>query len=229
MIPHTGRSVYALPADLVGNGQLSLDDRHQFGGNRGALVGVASLNHDAYEWLCARRAEHNASIATKCRLSGRNGGPERFAVVQTLARGAHADQLLGKLLDRERGFAEGLTGTLQGCKHHHSGQWSVTCGLMIERDHVPGLLASEHGTVASHRLEYVAVPHVCDLERATECDQCVMCPEVSHARDDHAVPWQGIASESISRQNRQMRKRVVMRFVMLSWPLLLGLVCRCGA
>ena len=85
MIPHTGRSVYVLPADLLGDGQFAFHDRDQFGCNRCALVGVAGLDHHTHQRLCARGTQHDPPIASERRLSGRDGGPERLAIIQTLA------------------------------------------------------------------------------------------------------------------------------------------------
>ena len=85
MIPHTGGSVYVLPVDIVRDRQFAFDDRDQFGCNRCALDGVAGLDHHTHQRFCARGTQHDASLASERRLSGRDGGPEQLAILQTLA------------------------------------------------------------------------------------------------------------------------------------------------
>ena len=120
----------------------------------------------------ARRGLHVRARAARRAAGCRARRPR----VRARAPGTHADQVLGELLDGAGGLGERLTRARQRGQHQRRSQRAVAGRLVVERDHVAGLLTAKHGPVAAHRFEHVAIPNVCHLNDAAKAGERVMCP-----------------------------------------------------
>ena len=164
---------------------------------------INRLHHHAHHRLGATRAQKHAAVLAECLLSGGHGSGHLGAVLHSmLVVHTHVNQGLRHLLHDLDGLGHGLAGTDDRRQELAGRHEAVARGVVIEQNHVAGLLAADGVAVLAHGLQNVAVAYLGLHHVDAHLFHGAHETEVAHHRGHNRVAGQHAAFAHIERADR---------------------------